>query len=81
MVKRSCNYRAFNFSFYFTSSRLILLCTFAVFGFNGEALTAEKAFLAVSMFNTVRLNMTGFFPAIFGQIGEAGASISRIQVK
>ena len=80
-MRRSCNYRAFNFSFYFSSSRLILLSTFAVFGFTGEALTAEKAFLAVSMFNTVRLNMTAFFPFAMGNIGEARASITRIQVR
>ena len=81
VMRRSCNYRAFNYSFYFSSSRLILLCTFAVFGLTGETLTAEKAFLAVSMFNTVRLNMTAYFPSTIGRIGEALASIKRIQVK
>ena len=79
--RRSCNYRAFNYSFYFSSSRLILLCTFALFGLTGQSLTAEKAFLAVSMFNTVKQNMTLFFPWAIGNIGEAIASIKRIQVK
>ena len=80
VIRRSFNYRAFNHSFYFTSSRLILIATFTVFGVTDSALTAEKAFLAVSMFNTVRLNMTSFFPFAIGQIEEARVSIKRIQV-
>ena len=80
-MRRTCNYRAFNFSFFFTASRFILLCTFVVFGFTGDALTAEKAFLVASMFNTVRLSMTLFFPFAISQIGEARVSINRIQVK
>ena len=81
VVRRSCNYQSFDFSFYFSSSSLILLGTFAVFGLTGETLTAEKAFLAVSMFNTVRLNMTSCFPFAIGQIEEARASMKRIEVK
>ena len=80
VVRRTCNYRAFNFSFFFTASRFILLCTFLVFGFTGDALTAEKAFLVASMSNTVRLSMTLFFPFAISQIGEARVSIKRIQV-
>ena len=52
-----------------------------MFGFTGDALTAEKAFLVASMFNTVRLSMTLFFPFAISQIGEARVSIKRIQVK
>ena len=81
MMRRSCNYRAFNFSFFFTASRLILLCTFAVFGFTDSALTAEKAFLVVSMFNTVRGSMTNYFPTALSHLGVATVSIKRVQVK
>ena len=80
VVRRTCNYRAFNFSFFFTASRFILLCTFLVFGFTGDALTAEKAFLVASMFNTVRLSMTLFFPMGLSGLRELGASVKRIQV-
>ena len=80
-MRRSCNYRAFSLSFHISSSSLILLCTFALFGLTGQTLTAEKAFLTVSMFNTVRLTMTAYFPTAIGAIGEALASINRIQVK
>jgi ATP-binding cassette subfamily C (CFTR/MRP) protein 4 len=45
-----------------------------------KVLTAEKAFLCLSMFNTVRLSMTLFFPFAISQLGEIRVSISRIQV-
>ena len=80
-MRRTCNYRAFNFSFFFTASRFILLCTFVVFGFTGDALTAEKAFLVASMFNTVRNSMTNNFPNALSNIGVARVSVKRIQVK
>jgi len=79
VVKKTSYYRAFNFSFFFTASRFILLCTFLVFGFTGEVLTAEKAFLCLSMFNTVRLSMTLFFPFAISQLGETRVSVKRIQ--
>ena len=52
-----------------------------MYGFTGDILTAEKAFLVASMFNTVRLSMTLFFPFAISQIGEARVSIKRIQVR
>ena len=42
-------------------------------------LTAEKAFLTLSMFNTVRLSMTLFFPFAISQLGEMRVSVNRIQ--
>ena len=42
-------------------------------------LTAEKAFLCLSMFNTVRLSMTLFFPLAISGWGEMRVSINRIQ--
>ena len=44
-----------------------------------QVLTAEKAFLCLSMFNTVRLSMTLFFPFAISQWGEMRVSINRIQ--
>ena len=44
-----------------------------------QVLTAEKAFLCLSMFNTVRLSMTLFFPFAISQLGETRVSVKRIQ--
>ena len=42
-------------------------------------LTAEKAFLCLSMFNTVLLSITLFFPLAISGWGEMRVSINRIQ--
>ena len=81
VIRRTSYYRAFNFSFFFSATRFIQLCIFTVFGFTGDIMTAEKAFLVVSLFNTVRLTMTLFFPFAISQLGEAKVSIKRIQVR
>ena len=80
VVRKTFNFRAFNFSFYFTASKFILLCTFLVFGFTGDVLTAEKAFLVSSIFHIVSVSMTYFFPIAISSVGEARASTKRIQV-
>ena len=36
VIRHTSYYRAFNFSFFFTASRFILLSTFLVFGFTGQ---------------------------------------------
>ncbi|XP_023331666.1 multidrug resistance-associated protein 4 [Eurytemora carolleeae] len=79
VIRHTSYYRAFNFSFFFTASRFILLSTFLVFGFTGQILTAEKAFICLSLYNTVRLSMTLFFPFAISSFGEAKVSVSRIR--
>ena len=81
VIRKTCNFRAFKISFFFTASRLIQLVTFLVFGLTGHPVTAENAFLVVSMFNTVRLSMTLFFPMALSQLREVRASVRRIQVR
>ena len=44
-----------------------------------KVLTAEKAFLCLSMFNIVRQSMALFFPATLITWGETMVSIKRIQ--
>ena len=80
VIRKTCNFRAFKISFFFTASRLIQLVTFLVFGLTGHSVTAENAFLVVSMFNTVRRSMTLFFPMALSQLREVRASVRRIQV-
>jgi hypothetical protein len=43
-----------------------------------KVLTAEKAFLALALYNTVRLSMTLFFPFAISMIGECRASVDRV---
>ena len=45
-----------------------------------QVVTAETAFLCLSMFNILRLSITLFFPLAISQLGEMVSSINRIQV-
>jgi hypothetical protein len=42
VIRRTSYFRSFNFSFFFSASRLILLCTFLVFGLTGEVSRAQS---------------------------------------
>jgi len=44
-----------------------------------QVVTAETAFLCLSMFNILRLSITLFFPLAISQLGEMVTSIKRIQ--
>ena len=46
-----------------------------------KVVTAETAFLCLSMFNILRLSITLFFPLAISQLGEMVTSIDRIQVE
>ena len=45
-----------------------------------QVVTAETAFLCLSMFNILRLSITLFFPLAISQLGEMATSINKIQV-
>merc|ERR1719285_1658914 len=79
VIRKTAFFRAFNLTFSFTASRFILFCTFLVYSFTGEVVTAETAFLCLSMFNILRLSITLFFPLAISQLGEMVTSIKRIQ--
>ena len=55
---------------------VLVLLTFVL---SGEALTAEKAFLTLALFNVVRLSLTLFFPLAIQLVSEALISVKRIQ--
>ena len=44
-----------------------------------QILTSEKAFICLSLYNTVRLSMTLYFPSAISSLGEAKVSVSRIR--
>ncbi|CAG0890313.1 unnamed protein product [Cyprideis torosa] len=79
-IIRAVSYlRGFNMAMSFTSSRLILLATFAAYVTTGETMVAEKTFLAVSVFNNLRLVMTNFFPSAISYSAEALVSFKRLE--
>ena len=79
MIQKTWFYKAFNNTFFFTSCKVIMVLVLLTFVLSGEALTAEKAFLTLALFNVVRLSLTLFFPLAIQLVSEALISVKRIQ--
>ncbi|XP_048588131.1 multidrug resistance-associated protein 1 [Nematostella vectensis] len=76
---KSSMYLAAGFSFTYTCAPfLVSLSTFAVYVLSGNELTAQKAFVAISLFNILRFPLI-MFPNIIIQFIQARVSIKRVQ--
>lgn len=68
-----------NESLYFISAKLIILiCILTLVGL-GYELTAEAAFVTITMLDSLRLNMTFFFPFAVASIAEIVVSCDRLK--
>lgn len=68
-----------NESLYFISAKLIILiCLLTLVGL-GYQLTAEAAFVTITMLDSLRLNMTFFFPFAVASIAEMVVSCDRLR--
>lgn len=68
-----------NESLYFISAKLIILiCLLTLVGL-GYQLTAEAAFVTITMLDSLRLNMTFFFPFAVASIAEMIVSCDRLR--
>eukprot|EP00095_Tigriopus_kingsejongensis_P003130 snap_masked-scaffold438_size171652-processed-gene-0.1 protein:Tk03130 transcript:snap_masked-scaffold438_size171652-processed-gene-0.1-mRNA-1 annotation:"multidrug resistance-associated protein 4" len=79
VIRRTAYFRGFNFSFFFTSTKVILLAILIPFVLSNQVINAEKVFLTLALYNTVRLSMTLFVPYGIAMVSEALVSIKRIQ--
>lgn len=71
--------RGINMALFFVSSKIILFISFITYVLLGYSLDAEIVFVAITLFNTVRLLMTLFFPYGVAQLAETLISCSRLQ--
>ncbi|KAI1287408.1 ATP-binding cassette sub-family C member 4 [Halotydeus destructor] len=78
-VRRACMMKAVNLSLFFVGSRIILFGCLITFLSFGGILTAEAVFVAMSLFNVLKLTMTNSFPSAIAQSAEALVSCSRLQ--
>ena len=74
--------RAFNLALSNTISRIILFCCFVtyVLVYPDEKLTAQKVFVVMTIFNTLKQTMTWMFPQSVGVGSELYVSCLRVQV-
>ncbi|XP_040281246.1 multidrug resistance-associated protein 4 [Bufo bufo] len=78
-VLQSSYLRATNLASFFVASKIIVFVTFATYVLLGNAISASKVFVAVSLYSAVRLTVTLFFPSAIERVSEAKVSIRRIK--
>ncbi|CAG0881126.1 unnamed protein product, partial [Darwinula stevensoni] len=79
VVRRTSLLRGINIGIFYPSSKIILLVNLIVYLVLGNELTAAKVFLAVAVYNNIRMTMTYYFPFGVAQAAEAVISIKRLQ--
>ncbi|XP_022358423.1 multidrug resistance-associated protein 4 isoform X3 [Enhydra lutris kenyoni] len=71
--------RGMNLASFFVASKIIIFVTFTTYVLLGNVITASHVFVVVSLYGSVRLTVTLFFPAAIEKVSEAVISIQRIK--
>uniref|UniRef100_A0AAY4E2R3 Multidrug resistance-associated protein 4 n=1 Tax=Denticeps clupeoides TaxID=299321 RepID=A0AAY4E2R3_9TELE len=79
-IMSSSYLRGLNMASFFAASKIIVFITFTVYVLLGNTMNASRVFVAVSLYNAVRLTVTLFFPAAIEKVSESKVSIRRIKV-
>uniref|UniRef100_A0AAY4E1J1 Multidrug resistance-associated protein 4 n=1 Tax=Denticeps clupeoides TaxID=299321 RepID=A0AAY4E1J1_9TELE len=78
-IMSSSYLRGLNMASFFAASKIIVFITFTVYVLLGNTMNASRVFVAVSLYNAVRLTVTLFFPAAIEKVSESKVSIRRIK--
>lgn len=65
---------------FFASSKIIVFATFTVYVLLGNAITVSRVFVTVSLYGTIKLTVTLFFPLAVEKLSETVVSVRRIKV-
>uniref|UniRef100_A0A4W6CXA1 ATP-binding cassette, sub-family C (CFTR/MRP), member 4 n=1 Tax=Lates calcarifer TaxID=8187 RepID=A0A4W6CXA1_LATCA len=79
-VLNSSYLRGLNMASFFASSKIIVFITFTVYALLGNTITASSVFVTVSLYGTIKLTVTLFFPLAVEKLSETVVSIQRIKV-
>uniref|UniRef100_A0A3B4B9R6 Uncharacterized protein n=1 Tax=Periophthalmus magnuspinnatus TaxID=409849 RepID=A0A3B4B9R6_9GOBI len=79
-IMKSSYLRGLNMASFFASSKIIVFFTFTVYALLGNAITASSVFVTVSLYGTIKLTVTLFFPLAVEKLSETRVSVSRITV-
>ncbi|XP_035692355.1 multidrug resistance-associated protein 4-like isoform X1 [Branchiostoma floridae] len=71
--------QSFNSGFFFCASKIILFFTFLAYVLFGNTIVASKVFVAITLFNVIRLTISLFIPFAVQKGSEGLISIKRIQ--
>ncbi|XP_066267905.1 ATP-binding cassette sub-family C member 4-like isoform X4 [Branchiostoma lanceolatum] len=78
-VLQSSYCQSFNSGFFFCASKVILFFTFLSYVLLGNTIVASKVFVAITLFNAIRLTISLFIPFAVQKGSEGHISIKRIQ--
>ncbi|CAH2223667.1 multidrug resistance-associated 4 [Pelobates cultripes] len=78
-VLQSSYLRGINLASFFVASKIIVFVTFTTYVLLGNVISASRVFVAVSLYSSVRLTVTLFFPSAIERVSEAKVSIRRIK--
>lgn len=65
---------------FFCASKIIIFITFTLYVLLGNTISASRVFVTVSLYSSVRLTVTLFFPNAIEKLFECRVSVRRIQV-
>uniref|UniRef100_A0A665T414 Multidrug resistance-associated protein 4 n=2 Tax=Echeneis naucrates TaxID=173247 RepID=A0A665T414_ECHNA len=77
-ILNSSYLRGLNMASFFASSKIIVFITFTVHALLGNSITASSVFVTVSLYGTIKLTVTLFFPLAVEKVSETSVSIHRI---
>ncbi|CAJ1086991.1 LOW QUALITY PROTEIN: multidrug resistance-associated protein 4-like [Xyrichtys novacula] len=78
-ILKSSYLRGLNMATFFASSKVIVFSTFTVYVLLGNTITASVVFVTVSLYGTIKLTVTLFFPLAVEKLSETVVSICRIK--
>ncbi|KAM9836010.1 ATP-binding cassette sub-family C member 4-like [Aulostomus maculatus] len=78
-VMKSSYLRGLNMASFFASSKIIVFVTFTIYTHLGNTLTASSVFVTVSLYGTIKLTVTLFFPLAIEKLSETLVSVRRIK--
>uniref|UniRef100_A0A3Q2PI33 Multidrug resistance-associated protein 4 n=1 Tax=Fundulus heteroclitus TaxID=8078 RepID=A0A3Q2PI33_FUNHE len=80
-IMKSSYLRGLNMASFFASSKITVFVTFTVYALLGNTITASSVFVTVSLYGTIKLTVTLFFPLAIEKLSETVVSIHRIKRK
>ncbi|XP_012731319.2 multidrug resistance-associated protein 4 [Fundulus heteroclitus] len=78
-IMKSSYLRGLNMASFFASSKITVFVTFTVYALLGNTITASSVFVTVSLYGTIKLTVTLFFPLAIEKLSETVVSIHRIK--
>ncbi|KAJ4924429.1 hypothetical protein JOQ06_000669 [Pogonophryne albipinna] len=78
-ILKSSYLRGLNMASFFASSKIIVFITFTVYVLLGNTIDASTVFVTVSLYGTIKLTVTLFFPLAIEKLSETAVSVHRIE--